>query len=205
MYFINAENLLTGDTLISVNGNDLIVSDCIIEECENPEAVYNFQVEDYHTYFVGNCAVWVHNTKYETDIGDYRGNRTKEQFDDLAKDPAHKNSIRPDDIKQGEMERNIGLSLEKAGRLDNILRDPTGKAEFIDSSGQKWDIKSFNSNYPARKGGFSLKKAMESIYGEINSGENVIIDTSNISSKHLIELKNAINLNGLEDSIIFWP
>ena len=46
---------------------------------------------------------------------------------------------------------------------------------------------------------------MESIYGEINSDENVIIDTSNISSEHLIELKNAINLNGLEDSIIFWP
>ena len=64
MYFINAENLLTGDTLISVNGNDLIVSDCIIEECENPETVYNFQVEDYHTYFVGECAVWVHNAEY---------------------------------------------------------------------------------------------------------------------------------------------
>ena len=53
-----------GDTLISVNGNDLIVSDCIIEECENPETVYNFQVEDYHTYFVGECAVWVHNANY---------------------------------------------------------------------------------------------------------------------------------------------
>lgn len=52
------------DTLISVNGNDLIVSDCIIEECENPETVYNFQVEDYHTYFVGECALWVHNVEY---------------------------------------------------------------------------------------------------------------------------------------------
>ena len=59
--FINAGNLLVGDTLISVNGNDLIVSDCIIEKCENPETVYNFQVEDYHTYFVGECEVWVHN------------------------------------------------------------------------------------------------------------------------------------------------
>ena len=59
--FINAGNLLTGDTLISVNGDNLIFSDCIIEECENPETVYNFQVEDYHTYFVGECEVWVHN------------------------------------------------------------------------------------------------------------------------------------------------
>ena len=61
MYFINAGNLLTGNTLISVNGEDLIVSDCIIEECEFATTVYNFQVEDYHIYFVGECNVWVHN------------------------------------------------------------------------------------------------------------------------------------------------
>lgn len=42
----------------------LIKSDCIIKECENPETVYNFQVEDYHTYFVGECEVWVHNANY---------------------------------------------------------------------------------------------------------------------------------------------
>ena len=41
----------------------MIVYDCIIEECENPETVYNFQVEDYHTYFVGECEVWVHNAQ----------------------------------------------------------------------------------------------------------------------------------------------
>ena len=32
-----------------------------IEELHEPATVYNFQVEDYHTYFVGDCAVWVHN------------------------------------------------------------------------------------------------------------------------------------------------
>ena len=61
MYFINAGNLLVGDTLISVNGKDLLVSSCYIEECEFATTVYNFQVEDYHTYFVGECEVWVHN------------------------------------------------------------------------------------------------------------------------------------------------
>ncbi|MBQ3138778.1 MAG: hypothetical protein IJB68_04605, partial [Ruminococcus sp.] len=59
--FINAGNLLVDDTLISVNGNDLLVSSCYIEECEFATTVYNFQVEDYHTYFVGECGVWVHN------------------------------------------------------------------------------------------------------------------------------------------------
>ena len=32
-----------------------------VEELDEPVDVYNFKVEDYHTYFVGDCAVWVHN------------------------------------------------------------------------------------------------------------------------------------------------
>ena len=32
-----------------------------IEETDVPVDVYNFQVEDHHTYFVGESAVWVHN------------------------------------------------------------------------------------------------------------------------------------------------
>ena len=32
-----------------------------VEELDEPVDVYNFQVEDYHTYFVGESAVWVHN------------------------------------------------------------------------------------------------------------------------------------------------
>ena len=59
--FIEAGKLLIGDKLISINGEDLVIEKFFIEECENPVTVYNFQVEDYHTYFVGNCAVWVHN------------------------------------------------------------------------------------------------------------------------------------------------
>ena len=59
--FINAGNLLVGDKLISVNGEDLFVEKHRIEELHEPATVYNFQVEDYHTYFVGDCAVWVHN------------------------------------------------------------------------------------------------------------------------------------------------
>ena len=203
--FIDAGNLLVGDKLVSSIGEDLLIENYNIEVVEELVQVYNFQVEDFHTYHVGKNGVLVHNAQYETDIGDYKGNRTKEQYEDLSKDPAHKNSSRPCDVKQGEMERNIGLSLEKAGKLDEIVRDPTGRAEFIDSSGQKWDIKSFNSNYPARKGGFTLNKAMESINGEINAGENVIVDTTNMSSEHIETLQNAVDTKGLTDNVIFWP
>ena len=40
---------------------NILVSDYTIENCEFATTVYNFQVEDYHTYIVGECAVWVHN------------------------------------------------------------------------------------------------------------------------------------------------
>ena len=59
--FINAGNLLVGDKLISVNGEDLFVEKHYIEETDVPVDVYNFQVEDHHTYFVGECCAWVHN------------------------------------------------------------------------------------------------------------------------------------------------
>ena len=61
--FIDAGSLLVGDKLVSVNGEDLIVEDYYIELTEEPVSVYNFQVEDFHTYFVGDCAVWVHNAE----------------------------------------------------------------------------------------------------------------------------------------------
>ncbi|MCM1006349.1 MAG: polymorphic toxin-type HINT domain-containing protein [Ruminococcus flavefaciens] len=60
---MEAGNLLVGDKLISANSDDLLIEDYHIALTEEPVSVYNFQVEDFHTYFVGNCAVWVHNAE----------------------------------------------------------------------------------------------------------------------------------------------
>ena len=46
-----------------MNGEDLVIVKFFIEETAESVSVYNFQVEDYHTYFVGECAVWVHNAE----------------------------------------------------------------------------------------------------------------------------------------------
>ena len=59
--FIDAGNLLVGDKLVSSIGEDLLIENYNIEETEHLIDVYNFQVEDFHTYHVGECAVWVHN------------------------------------------------------------------------------------------------------------------------------------------------
>jgi len=61
-----------GDKLVSVNGEDLLIEDYHIELTEEPVSVYNFQVEDFHTYFVGDCAVWVHNSECGISEIEYR-------------------------------------------------------------------------------------------------------------------------------------
>ena len=61
--FIEAGRLLVGDKLVSVNGENLFVEEHNIELTEEPVEVYNFNVDDAHTYFVGENAVWVHNAE----------------------------------------------------------------------------------------------------------------------------------------------
>ena len=57
----DAVNLRAGDVLVLVNGEYVVVEKIQHEILEAPVTVYNFQVEDYHTYYVANAGVLVHN------------------------------------------------------------------------------------------------------------------------------------------------
>ncbi len=59
--FVNAIDLTTGDELLDSNGNVLLLEDFSVELVDSPVKVYNFQVEQLHTYFVSELGVWVHN------------------------------------------------------------------------------------------------------------------------------------------------
>lgn len=59
--FVNAVELQTGDELVNVAGAASPVENICLEIVEKPEKVYNFQVEEFHTYHVGNSGVLVHN------------------------------------------------------------------------------------------------------------------------------------------------
>ncbi|WP_155988634.1 S8 family serine peptidase [Paenibacillus massiliensis] len=61
-----AEELVVGDQLVT-NEEKYIVIDQI--EVEATEAtVYNFTVEDFHTYYVTNLGIWTHNTACNLDV-----------------------------------------------------------------------------------------------------------------------------------------
>ena len=57
----DAVNLRAGDMLVLVNGEYVVLERVQHEILESPIAVYNFQVEDDHTYYVGESGVLVHN------------------------------------------------------------------------------------------------------------------------------------------------
>ncbi len=76
----DAVHLRAGDILVLVNGEYVVVEKVQHEILEAPVAVYNFQVEDYHTYYVADAGVLVHN--------DCSKRRTPDQqaLDDLGKE-----------------------------------------------------------------------------------------------------------------------
>ncbi|MGG4147628.1 polymorphic toxin-type HINT domain-containing protein, partial [Paenibacillus algorifonticola] len=53
------KDLKVGDLLVSSDGTKLAIDK--IEKESREATVYNFEVEDYHSYFVSNLGIWVHN------------------------------------------------------------------------------------------------------------------------------------------------
>ena len=76
----DAVHLRAGDILVLINGEYVVVEEVQHEILETPVTVYNFQVEDYHTYFVTHIGILVHN-KCGRGVGGkgWRGDQTWKQ------------------------------------------------------------------------------------------------------------------------------
>ena len=62
--WIPAKSLNAGDRLFLLNGDIVQVEAIDFELLDFPVTVFNFEVEDFHSYFVGHASVLVHNTCY---------------------------------------------------------------------------------------------------------------------------------------------
>lgn len=58
--WVDAGKLKIGDEIVNIDGSLLVVS--AIETVSGLHDTYNFEVTDFHTYFVGESGAWVHNT-----------------------------------------------------------------------------------------------------------------------------------------------
>ena len=66
--YINAGQLKTTDKLVNAAGSIVAIDQIQFETSEGPTCVYNFKVEDYHTYYVGTNCILVHNADYEIEL-----------------------------------------------------------------------------------------------------------------------------------------
>lgn len=59
--WVTADSLIVGDYVYCLDGSIEIVEQSIVNNYDSPVKVYNFTVENDHTYFVGKTSVLVHN------------------------------------------------------------------------------------------------------------------------------------------------
>ena len=98
----------------------------------------------------------------------------------------------------------MALDLAEQGKLRwPIKRDPSGAAEFIDGNNQAWDEKGYVSGMEPP---FNLANTLRQIMLEITvAHENVILDVSKLSPKDAADLYNAVQSQGWESKILWWP
>ena len=59
--WVAAGDLVVGDEVFNLDGTTSVVLGSAIEKLDEPVLVYNLEVEDFHSYFVGCVPVLVHN------------------------------------------------------------------------------------------------------------------------------------------------
>lgn len=118
---------------------------------------------------------------------------------ELARDPAHGGRI----TEGSRQEARVALDLDSSGRLPGLERSAQPEADFVDPSGQLWDVKGYNSAYA---NGYDLDRAMVTVNESIRGGENVILDTTKMSPTHIDELRAAVGARPeWAGKIVWWP
>lgn len=107
--WVSACHLIQGDKVLLFDGKYGIIQAVTIETLEIPETTYNLEVEDFHTYYVGEYSICVHNNG----CGDYKPFR-----------PEGKDGHRAT-INAGETEAPHAHILKKQNSIGRIFRDGT--------------------------------------------------------------------------------
>ncbi|WP_086932709.1 polymorphic toxin-type HINT domain-containing protein [Agarilytica rhodophyticola] len=103
--WVKAGELVAGDRVHLRDGQLASISS--VKTREGQHTTYNFEVEDFHTYFVGERGVWVHNACVD-DVGEflYRGVHSKH--------PAL-GSAKKGDVVPGNINGNATADMHNAG------------------------------------------------------------------------------------------
>lgn len=124
--FVNAGELVVGNELLDSYGNVLFVEDFEIELTDEPVKVYNFQVEDFHTYHVGENGILIHNANYDEAVDiiskdSEPGRKTKGKTEIKIKDGGFDDTLKDFDAVDPSESRTINTQYGegKTGILDD--------------------------------------------------------------------------------------
>ena len=149
--------MIIGDEVYLIDGSTAVVTGSELKRLAEPIKVYNLEVEDYHTYFVGDVPVLVHNYGDNDDL--------VEVYDSIKKSPNY-----PDGFvaaKNGTTKHNINntellqkLKEIEPGKWYKVYKDGFDKFMnkisihfFQSSSGKVFNVKVKNdwSNSSSRR------------------------------------------------------
>ncbi|MCG6146466.1 HINT domain-containing protein [Leptospira bandrabouensis] len=122
--WVEAKDLHPGDVALGADGKELAITDITIDERE--ETVYNFEVEGYHTYFVGEVGVWVHNA----DKKEYSMPRSDAGIKGLKKATDIYLKFSNGEISKSELESELKLIKEGKYIADPTTKDSKGTLKF---------------------------------------------------------------------------
>ena len=71
--WICAKELKVSDQVLLLDGSCAIIKEIQVEKLSEPETTYNFEVADYHTYYVSDSKVLVHNMCAANERGAVQG------------------------------------------------------------------------------------------------------------------------------------
>lgn len=112
--FVGAGDLYIGDKLLDAEGNTMLVEDVKTEKLDEPVKVYNFKVDEFHTYYVGNNCIFVHNADCTIEFNNKQGYDEVEYKQQLS------------DQQDGLNKMTVDEYLERRENFKKYGRDPEG-------------------------------------------------------------------------------
>ena len=77
--WVTAGELTEEDYVLDSEGCRLQVEEKYVEKLEESVKVYNFEVEEYHTYYVGDAGILVHNKCWDDSLPETTGNAARKE------------------------------------------------------------------------------------------------------------------------------
>ncbi len=164
--FVKAAELWIGAEFITSQGETVVIDDIFREFFESDsQDVFNFEVEDYHTYFVGNLDIWVHNAECTITFTNKSGLDEKEFKQQLKDQQKGMGDLTIDEYQKNRAAYNQRKSQTGSGRDPSSAKYQTqAKKEAISTKAKEF-MKQGKSPSEAKKLAKEWAKGKAALHG----------------------------------------